>query len=149
MVSSAAETCVPLTQDMIRTIGLAMSFLTLCCKTFPRLCCGISVSALLSTVAVYVSRMDTYLSCHLLTLLSSLGSSRGNKSLNIGYDKIPWEIGLSRPRSDILMACKSAHINKFSISNLRVAQHALHLAYWLGSIFEAPTHLLLSKSGTT
>jgi hypothetical protein len=94
-----------------------MSFLTLCCKTSPRLCCGTSVSALLSTVAIYASRMDTsYLSCHLLTLLSSLGSSRphipANKSLNIGFDKIPWEIALSRPRSDILMACKFAHINK-------------------------------------
>lgn len=86
-----------------------MSFLTLCCKTSPRLCCGISVSALLSAVAIYASKMDTsYLSCHLLTLLTSLGSSRGhipaNKSLNIGFDKIPWEIALSRPRSDILMA---------------------------------------------
>jgi len=102
---------------MIRTIGLAMGFLTLCCRTSARLCCGISVSALLSTVATYASRMDTsYLSCHLLTLLSSLGSSRGNipanKSLKIGFDKIPWEIAFSRPRSDILMACKIAHINE-------------------------------------
>jgi hypothetical protein len=94
-----------------------MSFLTLCCKTSPRLCCGISISALLSTVAIYASRMDTsYLSCHLLTLLSSLGNSRGhipaNKSLNIGFDKIPWEIAFSRSRSDILIACKIAHINE-------------------------------------
>ncbi|KAF8507125.1 hypothetical protein F5888DRAFT_72856 [Russula emetica] len=106
---SAAEGCAPLTQDMIRRMGLAMSFLTLCCKTSPRFCCGISVSALLSKVAKYASRMDTsYLSCHLLTLLSSLGNSRGhipaNKSLNIGFDKIPWEIALSRPRSDMPMA---------------------------------------------
>ena len=97
-------------------IGLAMSFLTLCCKTSPRLCCGISVSGLLSTVALYASRMDnSYLSCHLLTLLSSLGRSRGhiraNKSLNIGFDKIPWELAVSLPRSDILMACKIAHTN--------------------------------------
>ena len=102
---------------MIRTIGLAMSFLTLCCKTSPRLCCGTSVSSLLSSVAIYASRMDTsYLSCHLLTLLSSLGSSRGhipaNKSLNIGFDKIPWEIAFSCSRSDILMACKIAHIDE-------------------------------------
>lgn len=102
---------------MTRTIGLAMSFLTLCCKTSPRLCCGISVSALLSTVATYVSREDTsYLSYHLLTLLSSLGSSRGHiptyKSLNVGSDKIPWEIALSCPRSDMLMACKFAHVNE-------------------------------------
>lgn len=114
---SAAEGCAPLTQDMIRRMGLAMSFLTLCCKTSPRFCCGISVSALLSKVAKYASRMDTsYLSCHLLTLLSSLGNSRGhipaNKSLNIGFDKIPWEIALSRPRSDMPMACKIAHINE-------------------------------------
>jgi hypothetical protein len=116
---SAAEGRTSLTQDMIRTIGLAMSFLTLCCRTSPRLCCGVSVSALLSTVAIYASRMDTsYLSCHLLTLLSSLGSSRGHipKSLNIGFDKIPWEIALSRPRSDILLACKIAHINEISRS---------------------------------
>jgi hypothetical protein len=67
-------------------------------------------------VVIYASRMDSsYLSCHLLTLLSSLGSSRGhiraNKSLNIGFDKIPWEIALSCPRPDIVMACKIAHIN--------------------------------------
>ena len=114
---SAAEGCAPLTQDMIRMIGLAMSFLTLCCKTSPRLCCGTSVSALLSTVAIYASRMDSsYLSCHLLTLLSSLESARGhipaNKSLNVGFDKMPWELALSRPRSDILMACKIAYINE-------------------------------------
>ena len=152
---SAAEGCAPLTQDMIRMISLAMSFLTLCCKTSPRLCCGISVSALLSTVTKYASRMDTsYLSCHLLTLLSSLGSSRGhipaNKSLNVGFDKIPWEIAFSRSRSDILMACKIAHINEIlSVSNLRVLQRVSHLAYCLRNNFEAFTHLLLSRSGTT
>jgi hypothetical protein len=107
-----------------------MSFLTLCCKTLPRLCCGISVSALLSTVAIYASRMDTsYLSCHLLTLLSSLGGSRNrmpaNKSLNIGFDKIPWEIALSRPRSDILMACKIAHINEILSLELTSASACL------------------------
>jgi hypothetical protein len=114
---STSEGCAPLTQDIVRTIGLAMSFLTLCCKTSPRLCCGISVSALLSTVGIYASRTDSsYLSCHLLALLSSLGSSRGhipaNKSPKIGCDKIPWEIAFSRSRSDILMACKIAHLNE-------------------------------------
>ena len=116
----------PLTQDMIRTIGLAMSFLTLCCKTSPRLCCGISVSALLSAVAIYASNVDTScLSCHLLTLLSSLGSSRGHIPLNIGFDKIPWEIALSRPRSDILMACKIAHINEILSLGLTCASACL------------------------
>ena len=115
MISSAAAKRAPLTPDVTRATGLIMSFLTHCCETSPRLCCGISVSALLSTVTIYASRMDTpYLSCHVLTLFSSLEGSRGtppNKSLNKGFDKIPWEIALSCPRSDILMACKSAHLN--------------------------------------
>ncbi|KAF8481156.1 hypothetical protein DFH94DRAFT_444211 [Russula ochroleuca] len=106
VVSSAVERRAPLTPDTILTTGLIMSFLTLC---WPRLCCRISVSALLSTVAIYASRMNTpYLSCHVLTLFSSFEGSRGdippNKSLNMGLDKIPWEIALSCPRSDILVA---------------------------------------------
>ena len=152
MISSAAERRAPLTPDVIRATGLIMSFLTLCCETSPRLCCGISVSALLSTVTIYASRMDTpYLSCHVLTLFSSLEGSRvtpPNKSLNTGFDKIPWEIALSCPRSDILIACKSAHFNTPN-SSLRVAQRALHLAYWPENTFKVFTHLLLSESGIT
>lgn len=30
----------------------------------------------------------------------------------MGFDKIQWEIALSCPRSDIIVACKSAHPNK-------------------------------------
>ena len=108
-----------------------MSFLTLCCKTSPRLCGGISVSTLLSTVATYASRMDApHLSCHVLTLFSSLEGSRGdippNKALNTGFDKVPWEIVLSCPRSDIFMACKSVHLNK--ILNLELTSGSACLA---------------------
>ena len=105
-----------------------MSFLTIC---WPRLCRGISVSVLLSTVAIYASRMNTpYLSCHVLTLSSSLEGSQGDittkKTLNMGLDKIPWEIALSCPRSDILVACKSAHLNE--ILNLEFTSSSACLA---------------------
>ena len=70
-----------------------------------------------------------YLSCHVLTLLTCLEGSRGDlpkKSLNMGPDKIPWEIALSCPRSNILMACKSAHLNK--ILNLEFTSGSACLA---------------------
>lgn len=111
-ISFAAEKRAQLTPDITQATGLIMSFLTLCCKTSPRLCCGISVSALLSTVTIYVSRMNTsYLSCHVLTLFSSLEGLRGIPRNKI--PPLPWEIALSCPRSDIIVACKSAHSCKF------------------------------------
>ncbi len=94
-----------------------MNFLTLCCNASPRLCCGVSVSVLLSTMAIYASRLDaSCLSCHFLTAVSSLGDRRGditkNKFTSTGLDKISWELVLSCPRSDILVACKSVHLSK-------------------------------------
>jgi hypothetical protein len=44
----------------------------------------------------------------------------------MGLDKIPWEIALSCPRSDILVACKSAHLNK--ILNLEFTSGSACLA---------------------
>ncbi|KAI0304910.1 hypothetical protein BC826DRAFT_23029 [Russula brevipes] len=108
-ISSASRTHAPLTSTMIRTTRLMMNFLTLCCNA-SRLCCGVSVSALLTTVAAYASKLDDTLclSCHLLTSFSSLEGSRAdillNKSVSVKLHKVPWEIALSCPRSDILVA---------------------------------------------
>jgi len=86
-----------------------LNFLTLCCNASSCLSCGVSVSALLSTVIIYASRLHTScLSCHVLTAVSSFEGSRrnnpSNMSIKLESDKIPWEIALSYPRSDILMA---------------------------------------------
>ncbi|KAH9985425.1 hypothetical protein BJV74DRAFT_576100 [Russula compacta] len=111
VIASAAETRVLLTPCMIQTTCLMMNFLTLYCNASPRLCCGASISALLSTVAIYASRLDnSCFSCHLLTAISSFEDSRchipPSKFVNMGFEKIPWEIALSCPslRSDILTA---------------------------------------------
>lgn len=68
-------------------------------------------------MAIYASRLDaSCLSCHFLTAVSSLGDRRGditkNKVTTTGLDKISWELVLSCPRSDILVACKSVHFSK-------------------------------------
>ncbi|KAH9968988.1 hypothetical protein BC827DRAFT_302021 [Russula dissimulans] len=104
LISSAAETRAPLTSTTIRTTSLMLNFLALCCNASSCLSCGVSVSALLSTVIIYTSRLHTScLSCHVLTAVSSFEGSRRNNPSNKSI-KIPWEIALSYPRSDILMA---------------------------------------------
>jgi hypothetical protein len=110
-VSCAAKMRAPLTPTAIRETCLVMNFLALCCNAVPFPGCGASASVLLSTVAIYALRLETScLSCHFLTAVSSLGSGRGdippNKSVSMGLDKLTWEVALSCPRSDILMACK-------------------------------------------
>jgi len=86
-----------------------LNFLTLCCNASPYLSCGASASALLSTVVIYTSRLGaSCLSCHLLTAVSAFEGLRrnnpSNKSTRLESDKILWEIALSYPRSDVLMA---------------------------------------------
>ena len=88
-----------------------MNFLTLCYGASPYLSSGVSISALLSSVATYTSELNTSrLSCHLLITASALEDSRSNtprdKFVSMGINKIPWEIVQTCPRSDILVACK-------------------------------------------
>ncbi|KAI0307781.1 hypothetical protein B0F90DRAFT_1677198 [Multifurca ochricompacta] len=109
VICSATETRAPLISTMIRTVCLTMNFLTLCFSVAPRLCHGVSVSTFLHTVATYASELNaSYLSCPLLTAVSTLEGTRDNtssdKSVNAEVDTIPWEIALSCPRSDILVA---------------------------------------------
>ena len=115
-ISSDTKTSLPLTSTVMRSTCLVMNFLTLCCNASPSLCSEVSVLALLSTVARYASRLEnSCLSCHFLTAFSSLSSRphvSSNKSMTAGLDKISWELALSCPRSDILVACKSAHFSK-------------------------------------
>ncbi|KAH8998944.1 hypothetical protein EDB86DRAFT_790333 [Lactarius hatsudake] len=108
MIHTTAETQGPLTMQSIR---LVMNFLTLCCNASLRLCSEISVSALLSTVTTCASKSGcSQLVCPLLTTLSTIGDSRGNTSRTrkrfpgVGVNEIPWEIALSFPRSDLLVA---------------------------------------------
>ena len=133
-VSSAAKMRAPLTSNAIQATRLVMNFLTLCCNAAPFLNCGASVSALLSTVAIYASRLESScLSCHFLIAVSSLDGRRGdilpNKSVSMGLHKLTWEVALSCPRSDILMACKSAYLSKNLGLCLKVAQRVSHLVY--------------------
>ncbi|KAH9064246.1 hypothetical protein EDB87DRAFT_1394484 [Lactarius vividus] len=95
----------------MQSIRLMMNFLTLCCNASLRLCSENSVSALLSTVTTHASKSGcSRLICHLLTTLSTIGDSRGNTSqtrnrfLGVRVNEIPWEIALSLPRSDLLVA---------------------------------------------
>ena len=116
-VLSAAKMRAPLTSNAIQATRLIMNFLTLCCNAAPFLDCGASVSALLSAVAVYASRLKTScLSCHFLIAVSSLDGRRGdnlrNKCISMGLRKLTWEVALSCPRSDILIACTFAYLNK-------------------------------------
>jgi len=115
-ISSATKTSLLSTSTVMRSTCLVMNFLTLCCNASPSLCSEVSAVALLSTVARYASRLEnSCLSCHFLTAFSSLGSRphvASNKSMTAGLDKISWELALSCPRSDILVACKSAHFSK-------------------------------------
>jgi hypothetical protein len=109
-IHSAAEMRAPLAPATIRTICVTMNFVTLCCGTSQNLCGGAPVSALLSSLATYASKIDTScLSCHLLMTVSALEGSRSDVPPNA--DKVPWEIALSCPRSDILVACKSTPLN--------------------------------------
>ncbi|KAH9042393.1 hypothetical protein EDB84DRAFT_913523 [Lactarius hengduanensis] len=108
MIHITAETQGPPTMQSIR---LVMNFLTLCCNASLRLCSEISVSALLSTVTTCASKSGcSQLVCPLLTTLSTFGDSRGNTSRTpkrfpgVGVNEIPWEIALSFPRSDLLVA---------------------------------------------
>lgn len=108
MIHTTAETQWPPTMQSIR---LMMNFLTLCCNASLRLCSEISVSALLSTVTTCASKSGcSQLVCPLLTTLSTIGDSRGNTSRTrkrfpgVGVNEIPWEIALSFPRSDLLVA---------------------------------------------
>ncbi|KAH9175329.1 hypothetical protein EDB89DRAFT_353704 [Lactarius sanguifluus] len=108
VIHTTAETQGPSTMQSIR---LMMNFLTLCCNASLRLCSEIFVSALLSTVTTCVSKSGcSQLVCHLLTTLSTIGDSRGNTSRTrkrfpgVGVNEIPWEIALSFPRSDLLVA---------------------------------------------
>jgi len=122
----------PLTPTAIRETCLVMNFLALCCNAVPFPGCGASVSVLLSTVAIYALRLETScLSCHFLTAVSSLGRGRGdippNKSVSMGLDKLTWEVALSCPRSDILMACK--YLSKSLGLWLKVAQRVSHRVY--------------------
>jgi hypothetical protein len=115
-IQSAAEMRAPLAPTTIRTICLIMNFVTLCCGTSLNFCSGAPVSALLSSVARYASELNTScLSCHLLMTVSALERSRSNiqpnKFVRLGVNKVPWEIALSCPRSDILVACKSTLLN--------------------------------------
>lgn len=115
-VSSAEKARLPLTSTVMRSTCLVMNFLTLCCNASLSLCSEVSVLALLSTVARYAYRLDTSrLSCNFLTAFSSLGGQphiASNKSMTARLDEISWELALSCPRSDILVACKSAHLGK-------------------------------------
>jgi hypothetical protein len=115
-IYSATKTSLPLTSTVMRSTCLVMNFLTLCCNASPSLCSEVSVLALLSTVARYASRLESScLSCHFLTAFSSLGSrphAASNKYMTAGLDKISWELALSCPRSDTLVACKSTHSSK-------------------------------------
>lgn len=109
----------PLTSNAIQATRLVMNFLALCCNAAPFLNCGAPVSALLSTVAIYASRLETScLSCHFLIAVSSLDGRRGkilpNKSASMGLHKLTWEVALSCPRSDIVVACKSAYSARIS-----------------------------------
>ena len=150
VISSAAGTRAPLTSTTIRTTSLMLNFLTLCCNTSS----GVSASGFLSAVEIYTSRLDaSCLSCHLLTAVSSFKGSRcnnpSNRSIRLESDRIPWEIALSYPRSDILMACKSTHPPSISICDLLPVQPALHPANWLWNTPKGFIHLLLPRSGTT
>jgi len=115
-VSSAAKARLPLTSTEMRSTCLVLNFLTIGCNALPSLCSEVSVLALLSAVARYASMLDTScLSCHFLTAFSSMGSQShiaSNKSITARLDKMSWELALSCPRSDILVACKSTHLSK-------------------------------------
>jgi hypothetical protein len=116
-IQSAAEMRAPLASTTIRTICLIMNFVTLCCGTSLNICSGAPVSALLLSVATYASKLNTScLSCHLLMTVSALEGSRSNvrpdKFVRLGIKKVPWEIALSCPRSDILVACRSTLLNE-------------------------------------
>lgn len=94
-----------------QSLRLMMNFLTLCCTASSRLRSEVSVSALLSTVATCTSKFDcSRLICLLLTTHSSIGYSRSQNSWTrdrfpgAGVNEIPWEIALSFPRSDLLVA---------------------------------------------
>ncbi len=95
-----------------------MNFLTLCCNASLDLRSEVSVSALLSTVATYTSKFDcSRLICHLLVTLSTIGDSRSNTSRKqnrfpgVRVNEIPWEVALSFPRSDLLVACERTYFD--------------------------------------
>jgi hypothetical protein len=99
-----------------QSLCLMMNFLTLCCNASLRFCSEVSISALLSTVATCTSKFScSRLICHLLTMHSSIGHSRSNKSRT--QNEIPWEIALSFPRSDLLVACERTYPNPGSWSS--------------------------------
>ncbi|KAI9460904.1 hypothetical protein BJY52DRAFT_238446 [Lactarius psammicola] len=116
LIHIAAETQKPPMLSTMQSIRLMMNFLTLCCNA--RLCSKVSVSALLSTVATCTSKFNcSRLICHLLTTLSTIGDSRSNTSRtqnsfpSVGVNEIPWEIALSFPRSDLLVACERTYLD--------------------------------------
>lgn len=110
LIHAAAETQGPPIPSTMQSIRLMMNFLTLCCNASLRLCSKVSVSVL-STVATCTSKFDcSRFICHLLTTLSTIGYSRKNTTRTqkrlpgVGVNDIPWEIALSFPRSDLLVA---------------------------------------------
>ncbi len=133
---AAAETQEPARLNTIQSLRLMMNFLTLCCNASLRLRSEASVSALLSTAASCTSQFDcSQLICHILTIFSTTGNCRksdmsGTQNIfpRVKVDEIPWEIALSLPRSDLVVACEHTYLGPGNWSS-RMVQRASHLVY--------------------
>ena len=133
MTHAGTETQEPSMLSTTQSLRLMMNFLTLSCNASLRLRSEVSVSAFLCTTATYISKFDcSRLICHLLTTLSTIGDSRSknfrtqNRFPGVGVKEIPWEIALSFPRSDLLVAGERMYLNPGSWSS-RMVQRASRL----------------------